>query len=151
MSTKKLRVVPEAVFSKWLRETMERENLRIRDLSLLMGVTRKTIHEWLRGNGPLHPNHVKAQLIQKMNEIKGRELKPTEDLWKRGEIPIPLHPSISNAVTGRLAHLPLGHRERFQERVREITARIQRELDEFLGLLEAEYRLERGKRREKKH
>ncbi len=128
---------------------MEKENLRVTDLSLLMGVTRKTIYEWLRGKGPLHPNHVRAQLIQKMNEGKGRDAK-LEDMPKRGESLIFSDQLIPSAVSERLAHLPTGYRERFQGRLKETTRRVQRELEEFLELLEAEYRLEGRKRRKKK-
>jgi len=43
--------------------------------------------------------------------------------------------------------LPARLRARYLDRIREITARVRRELDEYRKLLEAEYRGERGKRR----
>jgi|RhiMetdeSRZDD1v2_1073273.scaffolds.fasta_scaffold597319_2 transcriptional regulator with XRE-family HTH domain len=45
--------------------------------------------------------------------------------------------------------LPLGKRDRYRERIKEISARIRRELAEYRTLLEAEHRTERAKRRSK--
>jgi hypothetical protein len=47
----------------------------------------------------------------------------------------------------RLTSLPPGYRERYEQRVKEITARVERELDEFMRVLEAEYKETKGKRR----
>jgi hypothetical protein len=59
-------------------------------------------------------------------------------------------PFLPEPGSDRLAKLPQGYRERYETRLREITARVQREADEFLKLLEAEYRTERSKRRDKR-
>jgi hypothetical protein len=49
---------------------------------------------------------------------------------------------------GRVLQLPRGFQERYEARTKEITARVERELDEFLKLLESEYReMKGGKRR----
>jgi hypothetical protein len=56
----------------------------------------------------------------------------------------------SQAGRGRLAKLPQSYRERYEARLKEITARGQREVEEFLKLLEAERRTERFKRRGKR-
>jgi len=47
----------------------------------------------------------------------------------------------------RLSHLPARYRERYRGRIKEIAARIQRELDEYRRVLEAEYRAERAGKR----
>lgn len=49
------------------------------------------------------------------------------------------------AGRGRLDKLPQSYRERYEARLKEITARGQREAKEFLALLEAEYRSDRSK------
>ena len=54
------------------------------------------------------------------------------------------------AGRGRLDKLPQSHRERYEARLKEITARGHREVQEFLELLEAEHRTERSKRRRKR-
>jgi hypothetical protein len=51
---------------------------------------------------------------------------------------------------GRLDKLPQSYRERYEARLKEITARGHREVQEFLELLEAEHRTERSKRRGKR-
>src|SRR5215510_9927003 len=68
MSRVKLRVV--SAFQQWLASTMGSEKLSAKEVSILLGVTPKSVHEWLRGKGPLHPNHVKAELVQKLNKSK---------------------------------------------------------------------------------
>ncbi len=59
-------------------------------------------------------------------------------------------PFLPQTGSDRLAKLPQGYRERYEARLREITARVQREAEEFLKVLEAEYRTERFKRRGKR-
>jgi len=54
------------------------------------------------------------------------------------------------AGRGRLDKLPQRYRERYEARLKEITARGQREANEFLELLEAEHRTVRSKRRDKR-
>ena len=54
------------------------------------------------------------------------------------------------ARSGRLDKLPQSYRERCEARLKEITARAHREVQEFLELLEAEHRTERSKRRGKR-
>ena len=54
------------------------------------------------------------------------------------------------AGRGRLEKLPQSYRERYEARLKEITARGHREAQEFLQLLEAEHRTERSKRRDKR-
>ena len=49
------------------------------------------------------------------------------------------------AGRGPLDKLPQSYRERYEARLKEITARGQREAKEFLALLEAEYRSNRSK------
>ena len=44
-------------------------------------------------------------------------------------------------------HLPSRYQERYAARVKELTARMLRELEEYARLLEAEYRVGRTKRR----
>src|SRR5229473_5730549 len=103
MSSRKLRVVPSGEFAQWLLETMEREQLRVRPVAAALSVTPKSVHEWLRGKGPLHPNHVKAELLQKLGE---REKKAGRDLGSglksgapsRG----PLGPLVSDAAADRV-------------------------------------------------
>jgi hypothetical protein len=53
------------------------------------------------------------------------------------------------AGRGRLDKLPQSYQERYEARLKEITARGQREAKEFLALLEAEYRSDRSKPRGK--
>jgi hypothetical protein len=54
------------------------------------------------------------------------------------------------AGRGRLDKLPQSYRERYEARLKEITERGHREIQEFLKLLEAEHRAERSKRRGKR-
>src|SRR5260370_783853 len=54
------------------------------------------------------------------------------------------------AGRGRLDKLPQHYRERYEARLKEITARGQRDANEFLELLEAEHRTVRSKRRDKR-
>lgn len=61
-----------------------------------------------------------------------------------------LPPAQPEAGRGRLDKLPQSYRERYEARLKEITARGHREVREFLELLEAEHRTERPKRRSKR-
>ena len=54
-----------------------------------------------------------------------------------------LHPTLASH---RVAHLAPRARRRYEERVRELLARVRRELEEFQAMLEAEQR--RGRRRQ---
>ena len=151
MSRRKLRVVHPGEFAQWLLETMDRERLTVRPVAAALNVTPKSVHEWLRGKGPLHPNHVKAELLQKLGE---REKRPARDpgsgLKNGGPSRGPLGPLMSDATADRVAVLPPTYRDRYLNRVKEITLWARRELDEHLKVLEADYRaaLERKKRHE---
>jgi hypothetical protein len=61
-----------------------------------------------------------------------------------------LPPAELQAGRGRLDKLPQDSRERYEARLKEITARGQREANEFLELLEAEHRTVRSKRKDKR-
>src|SRR5262249_1661141 len=62
MSRRNIRVVSERPFPQWLREFMQTWSLRPRDVALRADVSTKGVHEWVRGRGPLHPDHVIAKL-----------------------------------------------------------------------------------------
>ncbi len=149
MSRKKLRLVPPGQFARWLHEALQKEGLTVRRTSELLGVTPKTVYDWLKGKGPLHSDHVKAQLVQKLHEIKGKQSQPleisperTETLTHRGlDLPCP------QSTSQRLANLPAAFRGRYKARAKEIAEWIQRELEEFLRLLEAEYQAKRAKKK----
>ncbi len=150
MSRRKLRVVPLGEFAQWLLETMEREKLRVRPVAAALNVTPKSVHEWLRGKGPLHPNHVKAELLQKLGK---REKRPGNDPGSvtKSEAPSrgPLSPVMSEAAADRVARLPPAYRERYQTRAKEITLWAVRELDEYLKVLETDHQV--AQKRKKKH
>src|SRR5713101_7767338 len=141
MSSRKLRVVPSGEYAQWLVETMEREQLTVRPVAAALNVTPKSVHEWLRGKGPLHPNHVKAELLQKLGE---REKRPGRDpgsgLKSGAPSRGPLGPLMSDAAADRVAVLPPAYRDRYQNRAKEITLWARRESDEYLKVLEADYR-----------
>jgi len=128
---------------------MKSEGLTVSGVSSALGVTSKSVYEWLRGKGPLHPDHVRARLQQKVNEARKRENKTLENLLKaekksiRGLLDVLLP---ENAAL-RLVHLPAAYRERYRTRVKDITMRVRRELDEYLRVLEGECRAaaEKGK------
>ncbi len=127
---------------------MEREGLTVREVSRILEVTPKTVYEWLRGKGPLHPDHVKAQLLKKISEAKQKITQPVEDLQE--EIPTILlgllGSGVGETIARRLTGLPPNYRERYRRRVKEIASWVQREIEEFLNLLEAEFKAKRKKR-----
>src|SRR5262245_29578040 len=61
--------------------------------------------------------------------------------------PVSLNSLQSQFTTERVALLPEEYRRRYQRRIRELTKRIRRELDEYAKVLEAEYRAERRRGR----
>jgi hypothetical protein len=142
MSRRKLRVVSQGEFARWLEDTMKKEGLTVSGVSSALGVTPKSVYDWLRGKGPLHPNHVKAQLLQGINESRSRESKSREKLIRheKHSVRVLLDLLLPEGVAYRLAHLPAEHRERYRGRVKDITMRVRRELDEYLKVLEGECR-----------
>jgi hypothetical protein len=121
---------------------MQRERLAVTAVASALSVTPKTVYEWLRGKGPLHPDHVRAELLQKLTaakdkprKIRGGALQQVEVSGRR------LHePLVPDATARRVNVLPPAYQDRYQARLKEITIRARRELDEYLKVLEAEYR-----------
>ena len=145
MSRSKLRVVSQ--FQQWLASTMRSEKLTAKEVSILLGVTPKSVHEWLRGKGPLHPNHVKAQLVRGLDETKKKGGESVERLTRQLETPFRelFDLLLPNSDASRLADLPPNYLERYRSRVGEITLWVKRELEEFLRMLETEVRAARKK------
>ena len=121
---------------------MKKEGLTVSGVSTALGVTPKSVYDWLRGKGPLHPNHVKAQLLQEINESRRRETKSRENLIRheKHSVRVLLDLLLPEGVARRVAHLPAECRERYRGRVKDITMRARRELDEYLKVLEGECR-----------
>jgi hypothetical protein len=130
---------------------MKKEGLTVSGVSTALGVTPKSVYDWLRGKGPLHPNHVKAQLLQEINESRRRETKSRENLIRheKHSVRVLLDLLLPEGVAPRLAHLPAEYRERYRGRVKDITMRVRRELDEYLKVLEGECRAAEEKKRNK--
>jgi hypothetical protein len=151
MSRKKLRVVSQGEFAGWLEDTMKKEGLTVSGVSSALGVTPKSVYDWRRGKGPLHPNHVKAQLLQNINESRSREAKSREKLIRdqKHSVRVLLDLFLPEDVAHRLAHLPAEYRERYRGRVKDITMRVRRELDEYLKVLEGECRAAEEKKENK--
>jgi predicted transcriptional regulator len=145
MSRAKLRVV--SAFQQWLASTMGSEKLSAKEVSILLGVTPKSVHEWLRGKGPLHPNHVKAELVQRLNETKKRSSESVARSSRQLETPFRelFNLLLPNVDAGRLADLPPSYLERYRARVEDVTLWVKRELEEFLKVLETEVRATRKK------
>ncbi len=101
----------------------------VKVLAALAGVLRKPADWLLFGDSPQPRGHV------------------PED-WARsaslGELVRLLQ---AGGTSDRVLRLPLRYRQRYRERIMELKARVQRELEEYGRLLETEYRAERGKRR----
>ena len=140
MSRRKLRVV--SVFQQWLVATMKSEKLSAKEVSTLLGVTPKSVYEWLRGKGPLHPNHVKAELVQRLHETKKTRGESVERLTRQLETPFRelFNLLLPSGAADRLADLPPTYRERYRARLGEVTLWVKRELEEFLRVLETESR-----------
>jgi len=121
---------------------MQRERLAVTAVASALSVTPKTVYEWLRGKGPLHPDHVRAELLQKLTAAKDKPRKARGGALQQVEVsgrrlPEPLVP---DATAQRVNVLPRAYQARYGARVKEITIRARRELDEYLKVLEAEYR-----------
>ncbi|SRR5216684_2108553 len=142
MSSQKLRIVTQGEFAKWLLETMQREMLTVRAVATALNVTPKSVYEWLRGKGPLHPDHVRAELLQRIEGGEKSQTRPRESLLKQIEDQSRrLQESlVSGSAPERVAALPPAYRDRYQARVKEITLWARRELDEYLKVLEADFR-----------
>jgi hypothetical protein len=127
---------------------MAKEGVRVRRVSQVLEVTPKTVYEWLRGKGPLHPDHVKARLGRKLDELTAGEPGRVEPPSEQSKTPTrgPSDPFFPDAAADRLARLPARYRERYQNRIREIVGWIERELSEYLKHLESEYRPSKGKK-----
>jgi hypothetical protein len=99
----------------------------------------------MNGKGPLHPNHVKAELVQKLNESKKKSGESVVRLTRQLETPFRqlVNLLLPSADADRLADLPPSYRERYQARVGEVTLWVKRELEEFLRVLETEFRAAR--------
>jgi predicted transcriptional regulator len=151
MSRRKLRVVSQGEFARWLEDTMKSEGLTVSGVSSALGVTSKSVYEWLRGKGPLHPDHVRAQLQQKVNDVRKRESKTRENLLKaeKNSIRGLLNVLLPENAALRMAHLPVAYRKRYRTRVKDITMRVRRELDEYLRVLEGEFRAAEEKEKNK--
>ena len=52
----------------------------------------------------------------------------------------------SDLALDRVTHLPPRYREQYRDRIKELSGRVRRQLDEYRKVLEAEYRAERAKR-----
>jgi len=130
---------------------MKNEGLTVSGVSSALGVTPKSVYDWLRGKGPLHPNHVRAQLLQEINESRRRETKSREKLIRREKhsVRVLLDLLLPEGVAHRVALLPAGYQERYRGRVKDITTRVRRELDEYLKVLEGECRVAEEKKKKK--
>ncbi len=128
---------------------MKTEELDVNEVSAALGVTPKTVYEWLRGKGPLHPDHAKAELLQKLNEVTSGRIRARERLLN------PIESSfrtlfdtlLPETARDRLTNMPQEYRDRYQTRVKEVILWVRREMGEFLGSLEAEYGSQGGKKR----
>ena len=123
--------------------------MTIHAVASTLSVTPKTVYEWLRGKGPLHPDHVRAELLQKIPEtrtkplkLRGRALPQIEVQGRRFHEPL-----VPPGTTQRVDDLPAAYRDRFWLRVKEVTRRARRELDEHLRVLEADCRAAQDKQR----
>jgi hypothetical protein len=123
----------EGEFATWLEYTMKNEGLTVSVVSSALGVTPKSIYDRLRGKGPLHPNHVKGA-IASVNESRRRETKSRENLMRheKQSVRVLVDLLLPEAVARRVAHVPTECRERYRGRVKNITMRARRELDEYL-------------------
>ncbi len=128
---------------------MQRERLAVTTVASALSVTPKSVYEWLRGRGPLHPDHVRAELVQKIAAAQERSTKVRGGALQhvKGSARWPQEAFVPDKAGQRLDALPSGYQERYGARVKEITLRARRELDEYLTVLEAEYKAAREKQR----
>jgi hypothetical protein len=118
-------------------------------LAKVFGVAQPVISEWGRTR-PI-PRHVKPRLEDYLKPTRAADEGSEKTLPRRetGVLPAGLEELVrqlrSDLASRRVAHLSPRARRRYEERVREILARVRRELEEFQAVLEAEPR--RGSRR----
>jgi transcriptional regulator with XRE-family HTH domain len=162
MSRKRLRVVTKEAFASWLRDFMRQSSLRVRDVAARAEVSSKTVHEWLRGRGPLHPDHV----IAKLQDPGGGREPPANQPLSVGQAPVERRMlDLLERLTAFLhlaeesvarSTLPPPYLRQLQERVAELGTRgqaviermcddldklrvqLERELREYRELLETE-------------
>lgn len=118
---------------------MQHERLAVTTVASALSVTPKTVYEWLRGKGPLHPDHVRAELFQKF--MAKDKSHPARGALQQvdvagGRLREPLVP---DAAVRRVEVLPPSYQDRYRARVKEVTLRARRELAEYLKVLEADY------------
>jgi hypothetical protein len=106
---------------------MKNERLTFKGMSSALGVKPKSVYDWLRGKGPVRPNHVRAQLFQEINESRRRETKSREKLIRheRHSVQVLLDLFLFEGVAHRVAHLPAEYRERYRGRVKDITVGLE--------------------------
>ncbi len=166
MSSGKLRSVTEP-FSQWLQAFMRSSSLHPRAVAARADVSTKTVHEWLRGRGPLHPDHVIAMLTatggteprqwtEPTRPAGGRQLLTETGLLQALERLADFLQSAAASVEE--SRLPRAYQERLRERLsdvrrrakaavermgvdlQELMAQLERELAEYRQLLETESR-----------
>ena len=168
MSRHDLRDVTDRPFAQWLRSFMDGTSLRVSDVAVRAQVSPKTVHEWLRGRGPLHPHHVIAKLqgpperpqpaepvARKRSSPEARFISTIESLVRftqkaegsvrRTALPAPYARRLRERV-GTLTKRARAAIERTSDDLETLTAQLERELADFQQLLDVEWQARTGRR-----
>lgn len=142
-----------------IAEVRKRLGLKRYQFAEKLGVTRATVGNYERGQMPradvldkiarlgevtvewlLHGGQSKGGgRTPELPSVNTSSLKPFQNLLTR------LQPAL---VPERLAELPPPYRRRYHKRVKELVARVERELEEYRKVLEAEHRSDRAKHKD---
>jgi len=103
-------------FRDWLQAFMTQHSLTKEDVSGLGGVSVQSVYAWFRGEGPLHPEHVKVQLQVALERGGGAAGLGAERLGMAGESRTPQRDKTAWSAFG-LVHALRGGQELPQDLV----------------------------------
>src|SRR5260370_37865806 len=119
-------------------------------LAEIFGVSQSAISEWGRTRGS--PRQVRPRLesyIAEQRATISRRVDSSKGSCDSVGVTGPMRELIEFGKRSSLDDFPKRYRTRLEERLRELTQRFRRELDDYLNLLRAEYRVEHEKRKNK--
>jgi len=116
-------------------------------LARLFGVSQSAISEWGRAR-PI-PRHVKPRLQGYVEPEGLSTADPEATAPSKPEFESSLS-RLTQRLEIRIGRLPRSYQQRYQGRLRELLTRVERDLLEYLKLLEAEFQSQAKRRAERK-
>src|SRR5262249_43049740 len=118
-----------------------------KELARLFGVSQSAISEWGRAR-PI-PRHVRPRLQSYVEPESLHNADPEGTATSRRELQLSVFHLIQH-LEATIRHLPISYQQRYQDRLKELLSRVERDLLEYSKLLAAEFRSQAKRRAERK-